>query len=265
MSQRISLKEIPIFRYMSTTRSGKIMDIFEKKHAEPGEMLVSHGKVVPGLFVVMDGFVEVLLQNSPTPIAEIERGGAFGEMSFVGGHSIEASAHVRGGPEGVKYIFCSRDSLLGVLQEDYVFAHGFYQGVSSMLAERLRSTNQRISEQISTAKNQVQDLIENVSFLSKIDKTKSSLDETGFAIVKDLMKISDDVAMAIKKHPNAVVDLSSIKQNIDKTMLVESQNFDRICQMLDQLLQHFSNLDRVLGGGNAQKIQAPRGSESTVA
>lgn len=238
----------------------KIMAAFSLATQGPGQTLLYYGQPVPGLFVVLEGQCDVILNGSDLPIAQVDRGQSVGEMSFVEGQ-MSASADVITGAAGARYIFCERDKLLAMLTADPVFAKNFYRGVAHLISERLRSTNRRIGEQLERGSQKLQESMQHIEMFAKLGQTKSSLDQTGFSIVSHMGEIATCLtAMKAQTADRQLLSsIAAIEAHVEKIMLNESQAFDRICQMLDQLAQHFANLKSVVAGGNVKPISGDLG------
>ncbi len=257
MDARISIQEIPLFFCMPRECFDIITANFELRTGEALVQLVTHNETVPGLFVVMRGSFEVVLPGSDLPIAVIERGGSVGEMSFIDVNTT-ASASVRCGESGAEYIFCARSELTEILTTNLLFAQQFYRGAAWMMSERLRHTNKRITEQVEHASKKLNDFMREIEVVAKLDKTKNSLDETGFSIVSRMNVIASGLRRIeewTNNSDDAKAELSAIQKQVSEVMLGESQNFDRICQMLDQLNQHFDNLKAVVHGSDRKTIK----------
>ena len=261
MSESIGLKEIEIFRFLEGDQTATIKEHFSKIDGEKGEVLFQKGDLVPGLYVVLRGSFEVILQGSDLPIARIWRGSSVGEMTLIGEDSKSgperATATVRCGEEGASYIFCSREDLNEIFARDHIFSKALFRGIARLVSQRLRITNDKITAQLEHGHKKIQDFLREIEVFSKLNQTKNSLDEAGFNIVSHLNEVSTDLDKIIEAIDKEELKegLKKVQTMIDQVLFQDSQNFDRICQMLDQLSQYFENLKSVVRGGSTTRIK----------
>ena len=178
MPSAIGLKEVPIFKYIPRNRVQNIVEIFDKITGNPHEVLFAYGQEVPGLYVLLEGSFEICIPGSDLPIACLNRGDSVGEMSFVATDSLQASATVRCADDGATYIFATRQTLLHRFECDPVLARCMYQGIAEQLSQRLKSTNEKISEQLAHGRDRLEKFMKEIEMFSKLDQTNNSLDET---------------------------------------------------------------------------------------
>lgn len=103
-----------------------------------GSLLISRGKPVEDLYIVLDGSLSVFLDEAGRePLAVLGPGEIVGEMSFV--DSSPPSATVKVGAKATLYTI-ARSVLRARIAEDTGFASRFFQAIAVFLADRLRST-----------------------------------------------------------------------------------------------------------------------------
>ena len=59
----------------------------------------------------------------------------------------------------------------------------------------------------------------------------------------------------IEDYPGSGKVLSGIKEKIESVVFAEGQNFDRLEQQLDHILQHFANLKIIVNGGIPREVR----------
>jgi CRP-like cAMP-binding protein len=75
----------PLFHGLDADRRGALITRFQSKLAAPGEVVVAEGQLSSGLFIIMDGQVEVMLTRGgeTRTLTTLREGDLFGEISLV--------------------------------------------------------------------------------------------------------------------------------------------------------------------------------------
>lgn len=75
----------PLFAGLDAERRGALITRFQSRLAQPGEAIISEGEQGPGLFIVMDGLVQVSVTRgeASTALSYLREGDVFGEISLV--------------------------------------------------------------------------------------------------------------------------------------------------------------------------------------
>ncbi|WP_114392639.1 cyclic nucleotide-binding domain-containing protein [Oleisolibacter albus] len=107
----------------------------------PGDVLIRQGEPADDLFIVLGGEVTVELADGSV-LARMGSGEVLGEMSFV--DRAPPSATVRAG-EGCQVLALDKRAMEARLAGDSGFAARFYKALAVFLADRLRSTTQRMT------------------------------------------------------------------------------------------------------------------------
>lgn len=103
-----------------------------------GSVLITRGRPVQELYIVLDGRLSVSLGDAASePLAVLGPGEVVGEMSFV--DASPPSATVRVTSKATLYAI-ERATLLAKVTDDTGFAARFYHALAIFLADRLRST-----------------------------------------------------------------------------------------------------------------------------
>lgn len=115
----------------------------DRQELEPGTILISEGKPVDALYVLLDGALVVTISAlEGRQIARLSSGDVVGEMSFI--ESRPPSATVQTLEKSV-VLSVSRSSLSEKLQIDVGFAARFYRALAILLSSRLRGTVRQLS------------------------------------------------------------------------------------------------------------------------
>lgn len=239
----VTIDDIPLFRQIEPAQRGKLKTLFTEIEKSEGDELLTHSDEVDGLYIIVEGEIEIRLPQVETPIARLGNGSYFGEMSFLEG-SKTASATVSICSPNAKLLFCERKVLEHLINKDSEFAQSFYESAALTLSNRLRLTNQKINTEINVGMSAVSKAMDEAHITRKIEQTRSDLEETGVNIIRNLQQVfpklqtSPDIEDSIQK------DLAQLQTLI----LLESQKFDRLSQQLDLIKQHMQNIKRVASG-----------------
>lgn len=254
MTIRMTLSEIPLFKGCTSSTIKTLTSIFKAINGEKGLTLIKEDKVVSGLFIIVEGEVVVALDENKTELARLGRGASFGEMSLIKEGEV-ASATICVASDTIQYLFCDRGVFLDMLNQDPVFSADFFKGASLLLSERLRTTNAKMDNELAEGYKNIKNIINNLEVGSKLDKTRNSLDQTGANIVTKIYEIIPEIDKIRKDETEHNADLKKVSELLEEIALIDSQNFDRVCQMLDQIKQNFDNLKRIIYGGQVQEIK----------
>ena len=77
----------PLFSGLDAERRGALITRFQSRLAHPGEAIITEGEHAPGLFIMLDGRVQVSVQRGLQPqiLTHLREGDVFGEISLVRG------------------------------------------------------------------------------------------------------------------------------------------------------------------------------------
>lgn len=118
--------------------------------ARPGEVVLAEGVRGPGLYVVLEGLVEVFLPEGPAGRAwrpsavhlnTLGPGRCLGEYSLIDEHSTSAAA--RSGT-GAKLFFLSREEFRGIVGGDARVGKVIYLNLLRFLITRLRAKDEEL-------------------------------------------------------------------------------------------------------------------------
>jgi CRP/FNR family cyclic AMP-dependent transcriptional regulator len=105
---------------------------------DPGKTIITQGKPVDTLFVVLDGELQVFSKD--VEVARLQSGEIVGEISFVDARPPLASVKAL---TKSSVLAVNADALRNRLAKDSSFASRFYRAVAVFLADRLRVTTSR--------------------------------------------------------------------------------------------------------------------------
>ncbi len=108
----------------------------KKRSVKSGELVIEVGHRVNDLSIVLDGKLDILLQND-TSVAQIERGEILGEMSFV--DSSLPNVSVKSISESTLFVI-SHESIKKHMDSNPLFAARMYRAIALFLSDRLRNT-----------------------------------------------------------------------------------------------------------------------------
>lgn len=208
-----------------------------------GDELLTYSKEVNGLYIIINGEVEVKLPQVQTSIALLGAGSYFGEMSLLEANKTASATVIIHSPTA-KLLFCERRVLEHLIEDDIDFSQGFYKSASLTLSNRLRLTNEKITTEINSGMSDIAKAMNETRITKKIQQTKTDLEETGVSIVTNLLQAYPETQSPPDKKDTVFKDLTQLHN----LLLKESQKFDRLSQQLDSIMQHMENIKRVASG-----------------
>ena len=253
----LSFEEIPIFKRMDQASRKLLPDHLEKQEYIQGEKIITAGNEVKGIYILCAGRIGIFLPDYDHPVADQGPGSAFGEMALIEGDS-KASADVVVSSESAVTLFCPKVKFNQLLEENPLFAKGFYQSASLMLSTRLRQTNEKVVREVGRAIKIMDQMFDESGLVNKIKQTQGELDEAGGSIMGKLMHVIPLIERIADEAPEIGSLSLDLKHKIEDVFLIESQKFDRISQEMNLLMQYFENLKIVASGGEPKKIKGDK-------
>ncbi len=95
---------VPIFRYLNKEQGKEMAKAFKIIKCKKGEIILTNAKPVPGIFIVIEGAVDVYTEKFETFLTRLEYGNTIGEMSLIENRT--ASASVRVAENGTVLLLC---------------------------------------------------------------------------------------------------------------------------------------------------------------
>ncbi|HKI74586.1 MAG TPA: cyclic nucleotide-binding domain-containing protein [Pseudomonadales bacterium] len=240
------IKDIEIFSLIDPNRWDKIRALFEERQYKQGATVLEYGKPVDGLYLLEEGEVAVSIPGFEGVLATLGEGKSFGELSLFRADDT-ASATVKVSSETALVGFCPRKALIEAFESDEALAAGFYHGSALMVADRLRTTNQKISGEIAKSMKMATSLIEEISTSGNLGFAQQELQDAGSHIVSSMTDILKRLlVMKQSGEPIPHDDISRLADSAKQIYYSEFQVFEKVHTQLKVLGQHLDNVTRVL-------------------
>ncbi|MEX2327750.1 MAG: cyclic nucleotide-binding domain-containing protein [Pseudomonadales bacterium] len=240
------IKEIEIFSRIDPSRRDKIRELFSAQTYEKGITIIEYGKSVEGLYLLERGEVAVSIPGFEGVLARLGEGKSFGELSLFNADDL-ASATVRVSSDVAELSFCPRQALMQALGEDEILAAGFYHGSALLVADRLRTTNQKISGEIAKSIKTASALIEEISSSGNLGFAQKEIRTAGSHIVSGMTDILK--SLLVMKESGGAVSHEEITRLADSAREIyysEFQIFEKVHKQLKVMGQHLDNVTRIL-------------------
>lgn len=259
MTVRIPVKKLPLFRFISLEKAQELAGDLKLMTLEPNETLIKFGTNVEGIYMIIEGSLEVYGQNFFPLLAVLEFGDSVGEMSSIEPDQ-KTCADVRAGASGAKLLLLPRDVLQTKVLADAKVAADFFRGLSTLISDRLRQTNNFVRTKTGEARVVLQKLIDNYKLDSKLKNTKDTIENFGTEIFSSIRNLNELVEELVKTSGQQGTPLAQkIKESSEKVMLSNLQDVDNIAQKLGLIMQYLDNLDRT---AKYEEILEVRGDEN---
>jgi CRP-like cAMP-binding protein len=139
------LIESPICRGLAEREAVAIFEIAHPVFLGPGEVLFREGDPGDGLFVLLEGEMEIVAASSdrqPQVLARIGAGGVVGEMSLLEGSPQRSATAVA--TTQARLLKLPADRFRQLLESDSVAALKMVHNIASVLARRLQRMNEQV-------------------------------------------------------------------------------------------------------------------------
>ena len=251
---QIEFKEIPIFRFFDQEGRVQLGSIGRKIEVNKGDVILRSGGPVDGIYLVVDGTLNVSLPPDHRVVATVERGGTVGEMSLVEEISVASADIVVESPKAKIIMFGTHD-ILTLTKQHPSCAEALYRGAAVLISQRLRQTNKALQEHSGTGQKLIEQIMSQNKISNFLTITRSDVDDTSGAIVKKLASAIPMIEQILQAHPELKIELAELEQQIEDVFLLEAQKFDRISQQLFLIMQQFENIRRVAAGEAPTKLR----------
>ncbi len=139
---RKSIKHIPIFNFLSKKELNELLEITHNRTYVTGEFIFLQGDVGIGLYLIREGEVEIKRKfndNTELILANLSKGDFFGELALIDNEKRSASA--------IAKTDCRISVLFKPDLDEFIEKYPkrgikILQGISLILAERLRNINE---------------------------------------------------------------------------------------------------------------------------
>ncbi len=251
----LDVQDIEIFSQIDQSREGKVRGLFSPISLEQGTVIIEYGKPVEGLYLLEAGEVSITIPGFSGVLATLGKGKSFGELSLFNADDM-ASATVTVASESAELNFCPRASLLEALSDDELLAAGFYHGSALLVAERLRTTNQKISGEIAKSMKMAGTLIGEISTSGNLGFAQQELQEAGTNIVSGMTDILK--RLLLMKQSGEAISHSEISELADSARDIyysEFQVFEKVHTQLQTLGNHLDNVTRILSQQEVLEVE----------
>jgi CRP-like cAMP-binding protein len=136
-----ALKDIPLFRNITTSHMEELEVAFEKCHFDSGDVLFTAGAEPQHLFVLMDG--EIVLKEGDEVRFSLSAPAPIGELGAVSGLSRNTTAIAT---SKVEVWRISRADLMGFFEDHGDVAFPFYHNLMQVVSDKIRQESRRIDE-----------------------------------------------------------------------------------------------------------------------
>jgi hypothetical protein len=136
---------------------------------------------------------------------------------------------------------------MALLAEDSRISEGFYHGSALMLADRLRTTNEKIGGEIATSLQLAMEMVDDIGGQEKLGQTQSEVQDAGTSIIYGMTGVLQSL-MTMKQSGADVPhdEISELADTAKDLYYSEFQVFERIHKQLQLLGQLLDNVRRIL-------------------
>lgn len=250
----VSAADIEIFSRVPSDQLEQVEALFSARSFEKGTEILVEGKPVDGLYLIVDGAVDVHITGYTGVVTTLSSGNSFGEMSLFKDDDV-ASATISVASEVAEVLFCARPALMELLKENSAVSEGFYHGSALMLANRLRTTNEKIGGEIASSLRQAMELVEDIASKDKLGLAQHEIQDAGSSIIYGMTGVLRTL-LAMKQSGTDVPhdEISELADTAKDLYYSEFQVFERIHQQLLSLGQLLENVRRTLNQENPVQI-----------
>ena len=137
------LKTVPFFDRLSQRQLKTVADIMFERTYDTDETIFEEGQPGAALFLILDGkiAIEICRETSTTRLAVLESGAFFGEMALLDDTPRSANARAL---ERTRTLALYRNDLTGLRHRHARTACQIYRSLATMIADRLRATNELV-------------------------------------------------------------------------------------------------------------------------
>ena len=145
-----SIRNVGLLKHLSQSDFDLVNAKAIKLDKKPGDAIALSGEPVAGIYWVKTGKVGVYPPGANKAFTYLEKGAAFGEMSFLDGS--KASATIRIEDQGTEIAMINHVVLHQLIKGSPTIGNSIYRGIAESLAEKLRVTNIKSSAEISSTR-----------------------------------------------------------------------------------------------------------------
>ena len=136
-----ALKRVPIFENLSKKELNYIIQLTHEREYKSSEYVFKRDAPAEGMYVILDGKIEIKDPKSGNIFAKLHSGDFFGELALLDEEPRSASAVCN---EPSRLIGFFRTDLLTLIKRYPELGNKILLNLSRVLGERLRETNKKI-------------------------------------------------------------------------------------------------------------------------
>jgi CRP/FNR family cyclic AMP-dependent transcriptional regulator len=134
------LRSVEMFAGLDEEQLRKLATVFEERALQANELLFSQGDETDRLYVVREGFVEIIEERQSkkqgTTIVNLGPGQTVGEMTLI--DKGKRSASVRAATDGTRVVSLSRRDFESLCESDTAIGYQVMRNIAADLSFRLR-------------------------------------------------------------------------------------------------------------------------------
>ena len=136
------LKSIPMFENLLDKELSEVVRLTHERNYKIGEYIFKKLAPAEGMYVILDGLVDIIDPDTNTNFASLETGDFFGELALLDDEPRSASATAM---QPSRLIGFFRTDLLTLMKRDPELGNKILLNLSRVLGERLRKTNEELT------------------------------------------------------------------------------------------------------------------------
>ena len=138
-----ALESVPIFDDLSDKELSEVARLTHERTYKKDEHIFKQHAPAEGMYVILDGAVEIIDPDSGTVFASLETGDFFGELALLDEEPRSASAHAT---QPSRLIGFFRTDLLTLMKRYPELGNKIMLNLARVLGERLRKTNEELAK-----------------------------------------------------------------------------------------------------------------------
>jgi CRP/FNR family transcriptional regulator, cyclic AMP receptor protein len=134
------LKKLPLFEKLTRRELNSVIRILHEREYEAEEIIFRENEPGMGMYIIEKGKVAIVSESAKLQLTELGSGDFFGEIALLDAAPRSASAIAR---EKCKIFGFFQPDLFGLIERNPRLGVKIVLGLSRLICERLRQTNQR--------------------------------------------------------------------------------------------------------------------------
>jgi CRP/FNR family transcriptional regulator, cyclic AMP receptor protein len=134
------LKNMPIFQDLSRREIAAVLRILHEREYQPEEVIFRENEPGLGMYIIETGQVAIVSEAGKLQLSELGDGSFFGEISLLDAAPRSASAVAK---SQCRIFGFFQPDLYGLIERNPALGIKIVLGLSRLVCERLRQTNQR--------------------------------------------------------------------------------------------------------------------------